>query len=66
MSIGDLKKNDGEAFVESGSCLSLWERQPSAARTERVDTLRKHAGVDTLRKYAGGIFLVSISAAMLP
>ena len=45
-------------------CLSLWERWPSAARTERVDTLRKHAGVDTLRKYASGIFLVSISAAM--
>ena len=42
----------------------LWERWPSAARTERVDTLRKHAGVDTLRKYASGIFLVSISAAM--
>ncbi len=38
-------------------CLSLWERWPSAARTERVDTLRK---------YASGIFLVSISAAMLP
>ncbi len=47
-------------------CLSLWERWPSAARTEREGTLRKHAGVDTLRKYASGIFLVSISAAMLP
>ena len=47
-------------------CLSLWERWPSAARTERGGTLRKHAGVDTLRKYASGIFLVSISAAMLP
>ena len=35
----------------------LWERWPSAVRTERVDTLRKHAG---------GMFLVSISAAMLP
>ena len=33
----------------------LWERWPSAARTERVGTLRKHAS---------GIFLVSISAAM--
>ena len=42
----------------------LWERWPSTARTERVDTLRKYAGVDTLRKYASGIFLVSISAAM--
>ena len=44
----------------------LRERCLSKARTERVDTLRKYAGVDTLRKYAGGIFLVSISAAMLP
>ena len=38
-------------------CLSLWERWLSAARTERGDTLRK---------YASSIFLVSISAAMLP
>ena len=45
-------------------CLSLWERWPSAARTERVDTLRKYAGVGTLRKHAGGMFLVPISAAM--
>ena len=37
--------------------LSLWERWPSAARTERGDTLRK---------YVGGMFLVSLSAAMLP
>ena len=28
-------------------CLSQRERWPSAVRTERVDTLRKHAGVDT-------------------
>ena len=32
-------------------CLSLWERWPSAARTERGDTLRK---------YVGGMFLASI------
>ena len=34
----------------------LWERWPSAVRSEREGTLRKHAGVDTLRKYASGIF----------
>jgi hypothetical protein len=51
-------------YRASTPCLSLRERRPSAARSEREETLRKHAGVDTLRKYANGIFLVSISAAM--
>ena len=51
-------------YRASTPCLSLWERWPSAVRSEREGTLRKHAGVDTLRKYANGIFLVSISAAM--
>ena len=51
-------------YRASTPCLSLWERWPSAVRSEREGTLRKHAGVDTLRKYASGIFLVSISAAM--
>jgi hypothetical protein len=44
-------------------CLSLWERWPSAARTERVDT--KNMPVSTLKICQWHIFSVDLSGYIL-
>ena len=66
LDILDSRRNAEQQVFLTKAMLAAALQDCEDMYVETEEAQKPPAGVDTLRKHAGGMFLVSISAAMLP